>query len=250
MKNIFKINTFTYLFFLLSILSGYYKNILTIYLTLIIHELGHYLIMKIYKINVYSITIYPYGGMIKSNILINTNSKKILLISLGGIIFQILFMTILYLLYNLNIINIYIYKLFLENNIYIIIFNLLPIYPLDGFKILNSILELLFNYKKSINLIFIINIITIILFFLYLYINKITNYLIIIFLLINLINYIKELKHIVNKFYLERYIYDIKYNGLISINNINEMYKNKYNYINGINEKEYLTYKFANNNEI
>lgn len=250
MKNIFKINTFTYLFFLLSILSGYYKNILTIYFILIIHELGHYIIMKLYKINVYSITIYPYGGMIKSNILINTNSIKLLLISLGGIIFQILFMIILFLLYNLNVININIYKLFIENNIYIILFNLLPIYPLDGFKILSSILELLFSYKKSIRIIFIINIINIILFFYYLYINKITNYLIIIFLLINLINYIKELKHIINKFYLERYLYDIKYNGLISINNLNQMYKNKYNYINGIKEKDYLSYKFAKNNEI
>ena len=250
MKNIFKINIFTYLFFLLSILSGYYKDIIIIYFILIIHELGHYTIMKLYKINVYSITLYPYGGMIKSNMLINTNSKKTLIISLGGIIFQIILIIILTLLNNLNIINNNLFKLFIDNNIYIIMFNLIPIYPLDGFKIINSILELIFNYKKSIQLTFFINIISLIIFFIYLYIKNINNYLIIIFLLINLINYIKEIKYIINKFYIERYLYDIKYNGLISIKTINKMYKNKFNYINGISEKEYLIDKFAKANKI
>lgn len=250
MKNIFKINTLTYLFFLLSILSGYYKNILCIYLILIIHELGHYIIMKIYKIKVSSITLYPYGGMIKSNMLINTNSKKVLLISLGGIILQLIFILIIIIIYNLNLIDISIYKLFIENNLYIIIFNLVPIYPLDGFKILNSTLELIFNYKKSNYISFIINIIFLIVFFLYLYIFKISNYLIIIFLIINLINYIKEFKYTINKFYIERYLYDIEYNGLISVKNINKMYKNKLNYINGKIEKEYLTMKFAKRDKI
>ena len=53
MKNLFKINILTYLFFLLSILAGYYKNIIVIYTTLILHELGHFIIMKLYKIKVY-----------------------------------------------------------------------------------------------------------------------------------------------------------------------------------------------------
>jgi len=246
MKTIFKINIFTYLFFLLSILSGYYKDILIIYIILIVHEIGHYLIMKIYNINIYSITLYPYGGMIKSNILVNTNSKKILLISLGGIIFQILLLILNQILFYFNLVNINIYNIILKYNLYIILFNLLPIYPLDGFKIINSILELIFNYKKSIIISFSINLLFLIFFFIYLYINKFNNYMIIMFLLLNLINYIKDLKFIMNKFYIERYLYNIEYNGLISINNINQMYKNKLNYINGIEEKTILFNKFVN----
>ena len=115
-----------------------------------------------------------------------------------------------------------------------------------SFKIINSILELIFNYKKSIIISFSINLLFLIFFFIYLYINKFNNYMIIMFLLLNLINYIKDLKFIMNKFYIERYLYNIEYNGLISINNINQMYKNKLNYINGIEEKTILFNKFVN----
>jgi len=242
MKSIFKINIFTYLFFLLSILAGYYKDIIIIYFILIFHEIGHYIIMRYYKINIYNITIYPYGGMIKSNILINTNSKKVLLISIGGILFQITLMLIFNLLK--NTISYELYCLFIKYNIYIIIFNLLPIYPLDGYKILNSFIELFFSYKKSLYISFFINIIFLVFFYIYLYIYNIHNYLIIIFMLINLINYIKEIKYIMNKFFIERYIYNIEYEGLISIKKMNNMYKNRFNYINGIDEKSMLINRF------
>lgn len=244
MKNLFKINIFTYLFFLLSILSGFYKDIIIINIILILHELGHFILMKLNKIKVYSITIYPYGGMIKSNMLINTSSIKIFFISIGGILFQLILFLLFFVLNNLNAIDINIYKIFLKYNTYIILFNILPIYPLDGFKIINSLLEIKFNFKKSLTISTIINCTSLILFYIYLYKNKISNYMIIIFLLINLINYIKELKYIMNKFYIERYLYDLNYNGLISINKLSDMYKNKLNYINGIEEKIILVNKF------
>ena len=63
-------------------------------------------------------------------------------------------------------------------------------------------------------------------------------------MLINLINYIKEIKYIMNKFFIERYIYNIEYEGLISIKKMNNMYKNRFNYINGIDEKSMLINRF------
>ena len=37
-------------------------------------------------------------------------------------------------------------------------------------------------------------------------------------------------------------IYDIKYDGMISVNNKDAMYKNKYNYINGVGEEFVISY--------
>ena len=51
---------------------------------------------------------------------------------------------------------------------------------------------------------------------------------------------LKNYKYILNKFYLERIIYDIEHNGIISVKNKENIYKNKYNYINGIKEEYYL----------
>lgn len=244
MKNIFKINLFTYLFLILSMLSGYFREMFIVFIILVIHELGHFFLMKFMDIKVNSITIYPYGGMIKSNMIINTNSLKVIFISLGGVLIQLLLWCIVFLIYKIDIINTFYYEVFFKYNFYIILFNLLPIYPLDGYKVLNSFLELFVSFKKSIYISFIINIIFLILFFLYLYIYRVSNYLIIVFLLVNLFNYIREIKYIMNKFYVERIIYDLKYNGLISVNSKESMYKNRLNYICGVNEKNYLIDKY------
>ena len=245
MKNLFRINVFTYLFLTLSLLSGYFREIFIAYFILIVHELGHFFLMKLFDISVYSITLYPYGGMIKSSMLINTNSLKVLLISLGGIINQIILWLFIYIIFKFNILSGYYYEMFFKYNIYIIAFNLLPIYPLDGFKVLNSFFDLFFSFRKSIFFSLIINILFLIIFILYLYIFKISNYVIIIFLLVNLFNYFREIKYMLNKFFVERIIYDIKYSGLVSVNNVYDMFKNKYNYINGVNEKDYLLDKYC-----
>lgn len=244
MKNLFEINVFTYLFLILSMLSGYLREIFIIFLILLIHELGHFLLMKLNSIKVESITIYPYGGMIKSDMMINTNSFKVLLISLGGVFIQLVLWLIIFSLFKIDVINVYYYDIFCKYNLYIIIFNLIPIYPLDGFKIFNSFFEMFLSFKISLFISFIINIVCLILFMVYLYIYKINNYVIVIFLLVNLINYIKNIRFLINKFYLERTIYDLKYSGLVSVKDINCFFKNKYNYINGVGEKEYLNNRY------
>ena len=242
MKNIFKINIFTYILLILSLLSGYGREMLIIYFILIIHEIGHYIFFRYYNIEVNKIVMYPYGGMIDNNMLINTNSKKVLIISLGGIFIQIILYFIIFLLYKIGFVESSFYNMFFKYNLYIILFNLIPIYPLDGFKILNSLLELVLSFKLSLKFSIIFNFIFIMLFFLYLYVFKINNYIIIIFLLCSLVNYIKSIKYILNKFYLERVIYDIKYDGIVSVRCVNDMYKNKYNYINGVGEEFVINY--------
>ena len=240
MKILFKINIFTYLLLILSMLSGYFREIIIIYLILFIHEIGHVLTMSLFNINIKQIIFYPYGGVINSDILINTNSIKILVISLGGIFIQLLLFLITYIFFRINLIDYYYFKIFNKYNLYIILFNLLPIYPLDGFKLVNSLLELFFSFIKSIKISLMLNIVFIITFFIYLYVYKINNYIIITFLIVNLFNYVKNIKYIVNKFYLERIIYDLKYNGLVSVKCKKRMYKNRFNYINGISEDIYL----------
>lgn len=246
MINLFKINILTYLLLILSFFSGYYKQISIIFIILIVHELGHFFLMKIYDIKVNKIILYPYGGMIKSNILINTNSLKILIISLGGIISQMILFFIMKVLFEINLLNQNIYNIFIFSNFSIIFFNLLPIYPLDGYKILNSIFELYFSFKKSLILSLIFNIITLTLFIIYLYKFKINNYIIVIFMFSSLFKYIKEIKYIFNKFYIERILYKIEYKGLISVNKLSNIHKNKFNYIRGISEKKRLKEKYGN----
>ena len=246
MKNtLIKIDPTTYILLLLSLFAGYIHNIYIIILIVIIHELGHVLFLLIFKIEIIDITIYPFGGITKINKKINERIYKDFLISIGGILFQIISLIIIYNLNKYYLIDNNTYNLFKEYNLYIIIFNLIPLIPLDGNKILNIILSKFLPYKITLKITNIIGIITLIIFIIINIKLKINDLTIIIFLIIKIIEQIKNTKYILNKFYLERIIYDNYYDGIINNKKeIKDIRINKYYYFlknnKYINEKEYI----------
>ena len=151
MKTIFKINISTYIFYLLFILSGLF-NYLLIYLFIIfIHEIGHIIMIKILKYKIESIILYPTGCIINTNIKINIKSNHLFLISIAGILNQIILFILIKNNYTYN------YAVFYKLNMSLLIFNLLPIYPLDGYKIYLSIFERFISYKLIIKISYIIS---------------------------------------------------------------------------------------------
>lgn len=186
-----------------------------------------------YKINNIKFSIF--GGIINTNININIRSIHLFLISISGIIFQL----ILFFVFPKDI-NYYNYNIFINLNTSLVIYNLLPIFPLDGYKILQSIFENMMSYRKIIIISYVISLIGIV--FLYLYIQN----LMILFLLITYnIKNILNFRYYYNKFLLERYLYDTYKKGIISVKNEKEIYKSKLNYIKTINEQDYLKNIFS-----
>jgi len=236
---------YTFIFVAISfILTGYFPNLIIFTSIIIIHELGHYLIAKLNKIDVEKIIIYPYGGLTKINNLVNTKISKELSIAISGIIFQTVYYIIIIILYKNNIIREYIFNLFKEYHYSILIFNLLPIHPLDGSKILNLLLSKFIPYKLTNKLNIIISVITLIIIFKINYYEfNYTTILIISIIIDSLIKYSKNINYIFNKFLLERYLYKINLNKTKKINKIDNMYKDKYHIIKENNK--YITEKQA-----
>ena len=209
MKKYFKINNYTYCFFLLCLLCGYLKNISIIFCICLIHELGHIFFIKIFRYEIINVEILPFGCFTTTNKLVNSSINKDLLINLGGILIQLLLMIFLYLIrFNINPIT---YNLYIKYNIIIIIFNLIPIIPLDGNNILHLILEKYFSFKNSYYLNVYLSFLFLIIFIIINYVYHIDNYFIISFLIYKLVMYLKNYKYISNRFLIERYIYDIEY---------------------------------------
>ena len=243
---------FHYTYILIAIgfiLTGYFHNLLVFTSIIIIHELGHYTIAKINNLNVEKIIIYPYGGLVKMNNLINTSINKELMVAISGILFQTIYYLLIVYLYHQGIIREYIFNLFTIYNKSILFFNILPIHPLDGSKILNLLLSKIIPFDKANKLNIIISLITLIILILVNYYTfNYTTILIIGVIIDNITKYYKELKYIFNKFLLERYIYNITHNKTKTINKINNMYKEKYHIIKEnntyITEKQVLFHKF------
>ncbi len=217
---------YTYIIIALGfVLTGYFYNLLAFTTIILVHELGHIFMFFMYKVEIKKIIIYPYGGNIKISSKVNRDINEDLLIAIMGIVFQTFFYSIIVILFKSNIISHNIFNLYTMYHYSILIFNLLPLYPLDGFKILNLLLSKILPFKLSLYITISISFICIIL-LLFFKLNY--SYIMIISLFINnTYIYFKNVKYIYNKFILERYLYEFNYKKKVIINNINKMYKNK-----------------------
>ena len=138
MKKIFKIHPLTYIMILIAFLTGQFRFFFIFMLLIIVHELGHIISGLIFKWKLKEIIVLPLGMISKYDNLVNLSLNEEMLVASMGVIFQLVF-----------------YMLFIKKYDYInntiILFNLLPIIPLDGSKILNVLLnKISSSIKKSI----------------------------------------------------------------------------------------------------
>ena len=236
------ISNTTYIFLLISFLSGYFEYMFLLLIIIFIHEYGHAIFAKIINFKFEEIVIYPFGGITIYNEDLNVNINKELFVLFGGIYFQIIFFILIYLLYKYGYVTNHVFTIIKKINILLISFNFLPILPLDGGKLLNILLDKIFSYKLS-------NIISIVISFvilaLFLILNKTLFSLILtLFLVKCLVIEINNIKYKYNKFLLERYLNDYNFKKIKIINNINSLKRDNYHIINNIMEKKYLNKMF------
>lgn len=234
------------------VVTGYFVNLVIFTSIIIVHECGHVIASKFFGYRVEKVIIYPYGGLTKLNTLINTDICKDLFIAISGVVMQSVYFFIIYFLYKNGIVREYIYNLFFLYHRSMFIFNLLPIIPLDGFKILNLILSWFLNFNLSNNLSIFISLITIVVFLLGDFYERNYSMLLVVGILMkNIYQFYTNISYIYNRFLLERYLYHISYKNKKIIKNVDGMYKNKSHLLiknnKIITEREFLDAFFEKN---
>ena len=219
----------TYLIVALGfVLTGYYLNLIVFTSLILVHELGHYLMARVNHFHVTKIVIYPYGGMTKIEDMINRDISEELLIATSGVIVQYLFYLVIGWFYQYGMIREYTYNLYTLYNNQMIFFNLLPIYPLDGSKILNLLLDKLLPYYMSNIVTIVVSLLMILgIVFLSVYQCSYSNIMVMGLLLIYLYKLYSKRKYLYHRFLLERYLYGIEYPKIKIISNIRKMFKNR-----------------------
>ena len=243
-SNKLNIHITTYLIILISFLAGYFEIVFLTILSIIIHELGHFLTASLLQLKVKEIRIFMFGGVTILDESLTIDIKKEIITLIMGPLTEIFFLLLIYTFYKNGYVSTKTWELLLNINILLLSFNLLPILPLDGGKLLNNILDLFFSYNLSHKITITISILTIPI--ILKYDNKIIAYLLILFLIIKNIEEINIHKYKIIKLITERKLKYHKYKKTKKINNIKNIKRNKNFTIKvgnlTLTEKDYFKY--------
>ncbi len=182
---------------------GDFLSFFFLFLLLFFHELGHFLTAGMLGCSLSKICFYPFGGISKFQMDFNIPIQKEFLILIMGPVFQILTYLIL-LSFPFTQLHL---QLLEQIHLKLLIFNLLPIYPLDGGRLFFLFLSSFFSFYHSLQVCFFFSYFFIYSFFLFFLWTKEFNYLILFFLLLFLL--LKEKKKMpiyFQKFLLERFL--------------------------------------------
>jgi stage IV sporulation protein FB len=206
-----------------------------------------------YDFNISKIRLYPFGGNITFEDKINRPLKQEFVVLISGPMFQIFYYLMLSIINYIGLINPYTFNMIVNYHYSLLLFNLLPIYPLDGSKLFNVILSKFISFKKAHKIMLYLSFVAIMIILYYLkYISIGVNmYLIIVILVFKLANEMNNHNNIFNKFLLERYLGNFDFNKLKIIKGIDlsKMMRDKRHIFifnnNNLTEKQLLKKRYS-----
>lgn len=119
---------------------GFWVEIALAFFWITIHELSHYCMVLKLKVESESLNIHLLGARLELSNFDELEFREKLLICFAGPMLNLIIAILFFILYKFICSSNYIY-LNMEINLVLFIFNMLPIYPLDGGKILGTLLE-------------------------------------------------------------------------------------------------------------
>lgn len=120
-------------------------NYIIAFFIVILHEGVHYLTARHFGYKNGNIVILPFGASLKLYDIEKCSTMEDIIISLSGPIFNIVLAVIFYII-NLKYNNVII-KSFLDANIVLAVFNLMPVLPLDGGRVMRDLLSYKMIYR-------------------------------------------------------------------------------------------------------
>ncbi len=143
MRNICKIqiHPFCYIVALIYVVTGMFRPFFWIMSLIVVHECGHILMGLFFHWNIEKVVLMPMGGITIFKEALNRPIVEEFLIAFMGPFFQVVF----FLLLRSKVP----YPWFSKANTALLLFNLLPMVPLDGSKLLHCLCDVIFPFERS-----------------------------------------------------------------------------------------------------
>ncbi len=143
-------NWFFFFFLFFYALLGRLAESLTLFSVVLLHDFFHLIVARGYGLNVKEVELFPFGGMAHIDDLLEYDPTVESRVALAGPLFNIFMVAAAMVIYtNFHILAQDILLFFIRCNLIIAFFNLLPLIPLDGGRILRAGLSRRFGYRRA-----------------------------------------------------------------------------------------------------
>ncbi|HEX7055636.1 MAG TPA: M50 family metallopeptidase [Bacilli bacterium] len=147
---VFRFHSLFAVVMLLSLLTGYLVEAATLFTIVLIHELGHVMAAKAFGWKVKEVRLLPFGGVAEMDSQGKNRVSEELAVSIAGPLQNVVMIVFAWGMRHFGVWGEQWSMFFIESNRLIILFNLLPILPLDGGKIVQSVISLWAGYYRTL----------------------------------------------------------------------------------------------------
>ncbi|MFC0611178.1 site-2 protease family protein [Scopulibacillus daqui] len=145
----FKIHPVFWFVLAAGLVTGHFWEVVIVFVIVFIHECGHAVAAMLAGWQITAIELLPFGGVAKVENHANRPLKEELFVTIAGPIQHLWLPFASRMLASANFWSDAHHHLFITYNLMILLFNLLPVWPLDGGKLLYILLMKRFPFKKA-----------------------------------------------------------------------------------------------------
>jgi stage IV sporulation protein FB len=192
----------------ISVATAHFLDLCLLIGIIFIHEMGHAVAASFFSWRIKKITLLPFGGVAEMEEHGNRPLKEEAIVVLAGPLQHVWMVAVAYLLFSFSFISEGLFQLFFSYNVMVFIFNLFPVWPLDGGKLIFMLLSLKKSFPTAHRLTLLISFFSLAIFSILTLITAPTHlnvWIIIAFLLFSLYHEWKQRRFIFMRFLLERY---------------------------------------------
>ncbi|MBA4541384.1 M50 family metallopeptidase [Thermoactinomyces daqus] len=135
-----------------AVWTGYFIEFFTLFVLVLIHEMGHVAAARSYGWRIRAVELLPFGGVAQTEEWGTVPAKEEVVVALAGPFQHVAMILISLLFYGTGWWTREWTEYFIHGNVMIACFNLLPIYPLDGGRVMQAGLSFLFPFRICIDL--------------------------------------------------------------------------------------------------
>jgi len=131
-------------------MTGYFAELFTLFLLVLVHELGHVIVALGFGWTVREVKLLPFGGVVEVEEAGGVPAKEEAIVAIAGPLQNVWMGLAAWICGQLGLWDLEWAEYVWKANLMIGLFNLLPIHPLDGGKLLQAALSYTVNYYKML----------------------------------------------------------------------------------------------------